>query len=221
MALIDDVKAKVKDTSGKLADPADYTSNIDEAIGVYSKYRPREIVEDITGDGGHDYALPASWNAGFSVIRDIEYPVGNVPETLLEEGEWKIYRSPSGEKIRLIYATPGSTETFRVRYTALHTEATIPASDLDAVANLAAALCCEMLANAFAMTGDPAIAADSVNYHSKASEFTKRARSFRDLFTRHLGITDGASVAAAAAVKDMDRDYPWGGDRLTHPRRQR
>jgi len=221
MALIDDVKAKVKDTSGKLVDPTDFDSNISEAISIYSKYRPREVVEDITGDGGHDYALPTAWDSGFSHVRDIEYPVDAVPETMLEDEDWKIYRLPAGEKLRLINATPAATETFRVRHTALHTEATIPAADIDAVANLAAALCCEMLANAFAMTGDPAILADAVNYHSKSGEFSRRAKQFRELFNRFLGIRDGTIVTAASAVKDNDVNYPWGGDRLTHQRRYR
>jgi hypothetical protein len=219
--LIDLVKAKVKDTAGKLTDPDDYNQSITEALRRYSKHRPRVTAEDITGNGTHEYNLPTGWEEGFSVVKEIEYPVGDTPRTLIDDDDWEIYDTPTGKYLRLLSAAPETTETFRVRFTLLHTETTVPDADIDAVACLAGALCCEMLANAYAQTGDPTIGADSVNYRTKAQEFAARAKRLRELYLSHLGIKEIDTAPPASVTKDMDRGYPWGGDRLTHPRRWR
>jgi len=215
MNLYDLIKNLVKDSSGKLDDPTDYENNIAAAIKQYSKHRPLELCADIAGEDSPDIALPADWAPGFSTVSAIEYPIGDVPESLIDSRDWRFYKTPSALYIRFSDVRPASAEEVRLQYTGLHSEATIPVNDLDAVANLAASYCCRQLAAAFAQTNDPTIQADSVNYRSKSSEFTALANKLEGLFKSYLGIRDNDTTAAAmATAPPPDTKRP----RLTHGR---
>ncbi|GER92684.1 hypothetical protein A45J_0402 [hot springs metagenome] len=211
----------VSDDSGKLTNPGDYDRNIAAAIAIYSKHRPNLKVVDITGNGGHDYDLPSGWIDEFSVIKSIEYPIGDVPATLIDNDKYEIYQSPTAKKIRLINDTPSASESFRVTFTTLRTDTTIPDGDIDALCNLASALCLEELANAYAQTSDSTIAADSVNYRTKSFDFAQRAKRLMQLYKEHMGIREDDITQPASAVIDLDIKYPGGGERLTHPRSRR
>ncbi len=219
MALIDDIKAKVKDSSGKLTDPDDFNRAIAESLNRYSSHRPKNVSAVIQGTGKSDYGYPAGWVPGFSVITDIEYPTGNVPALLLKPDDWTIYVSPVGEVIRILSETPGAAETFIVFFTVIRQEVDIIAQEYEAVVNLAAGLCCEMLASSYAQTSDPTMLADSVNYRTKSDEFTRRAKAFYALYDNIMGVDK--ENPANSATRNYDKNYPWGGDRITHPRRWR
>ncbi len=98
---------------------------------------------------------------------------------------------------------------------------TIPASDEDAIANLAASLCSEALASAYAHMIDSTINADSVDHKSKSQEFAARAKAKKKIYMDFLGMKEGEVVPAASVTKDYDINYPWGDDRLTHPKKWR
>ncbi|MDD2319170.1 MAG: hypothetical protein PHO83_03870 [Geobacteraceae bacterium] len=213
MPLIDLTKSKVKDDSGKLTDPDDYAAAVTEALKRYSRTRPRLVCEDLDGDGSHDLALPAGWVDGLSAFQSIEFPIGEVPESLLDTDEWGLYRTPTATTLRLVDVTPDVGESVRVLYNAAHTEDTAPTDDLEAIANLAASICLLQLATAFGQTGDPIIAADVVNYRSKADKFQRLASALEGQYNHHLGIGDDAPVAAAMAVAKPKDD---GRVRLTH-----
>lgn len=198
-----------------------YDRHITTALQRYSKHRPGITVVDIIGDGTHDYATPTGWTDDFSSIVSIEYPIGAVPETILDEDDYKIYQTTSAKKIRLINDVPPATESFRVAFTVPRTATTVPAGDVDALAWLAAAYCLEELANAFTQTGDSTINADVVNYRSKSSEFASRAKRLMQLYKEHMGLKDDDTAPAASVIRDFDQKYPGGLDRLTHPRRAR
>jgi hypothetical protein len=219
--LLDKVIAIVKDDSGKLVNPDDYARNIDAAIKIFSRHRPDVSVVDITGDGTHDYALPSGWVEGFSIIKSIEYPVDNVPADILDNEEYEIYQAVAAKKVRLINYSPSAYDTFRVAFTVPRLEATIPENDEDALCNLAASLCLEALANAYTQTSDSTIGADSVNWRTKGYEFGQRAKQFMKLYKEHMGIKEDDTTPPASAVADLDMKYPGGGERLTHPRRQK
>jgi len=206
------ILGKVKDDSGKVA-PEDYERAAAEAMKRYSKHRPLLICEDLPGDATNDLLLPTGWSEGISSIVSIEYPVGDVPECLLDQDEWTIYQQPAGKRLRLLEVTPTALETVRVLYSALHTEATVPAADEDAVANLAASICLRQLATAYGQTGESLIQADVVNYRSKTDEFRRLADSFEKLYKDHLGLKDNDTTSAAMATAS-----PVKGSRtrLTH-----
>ncbi len=98
---------------------------------------------------------------------------------------------------------------------------TIPASDEDAIANLAASFCSEALASAYAHMIDSTITADSVDHKSKSQEFAARAKAKKRIYMDFLGIKEGEVVPAVSVTKDYDINYPWGDDRLTHPKKWR
>ena len=215
MALIDLTIAKVKDDSGKLEAPGDYTANIAEALKRYSKDRPRLVCADLAGNAGNDLTLPDNWSEGLSSIISIEYPIGDVPETLLDSRDWELYQTPTVKRLRLLYEKPAVGASVRMLYSIMHDEASVPAADLEAVANLAASLCCRQLAAAFGQTGDSLIQADVVNYRSKTDEFRRLAESLEGLYKAHLGIKANDTTSAAmatAAPPDSKRT------RLTHGR---
>ena len=222
MSTLADIKNKaigiVSDDSGKLINPEDYDRNIQAAIKLYSKHRPNLIAADIVGNGTNDYSLPTGWIDEFSTIKSIEYPLGDVPASLLDSDDYGIYQTPTAKKIRLNNISPSASESFRAAFTVLRTETTIPDSDINALCNLAASLCLEELANAYAQTSDSTIAADSVDYRSKSAEFAMRAKRLMQLYKEHVGIKEDDIAPAASAVADFDMKYPGGGERLTHPR---
>lgn len=213
MALYDLTKGLVKDDSGKLSDPADYEQGIAAALKRYSKHRPRVAVADLPGTGGNDLDLPADWLPDFSAVTSCEYPVGNVPATLLDRDLWQLYSTPAVTRLRLLAAQPGATETVRITYTILHDEASVPESDLDALACLAAANCLRQLAAAFGQTSDPIIQADVVNYRSKSDEFRRLADSLEKQYKDHLGLKDSDTTPPAMVTA---RPPERRRTRLTH-----
>ncbi|TAN61052.1 hypothetical protein EPN18_07390 [bacterium] len=212
------VIAIVKDDSAKLATPGDYDQHIAAAINLYSRHRQGVNVTDVVGNGTHDYSLPAGWNDEFSIIESIEYPVGNVPASLIENDGYEVYQSPTGKKIRLKNDVPSAAQTFRIKFTILRAATTIPDGDVDAFTWLASALCLEALANIYAQTSDSTLAADAVNYRTKAQEFGGRAKSLMKLYKEHMGLKDNDLTTPASVITDLDVGYPGGRDRLTHPR---
>lgn len=215
MSLYDLTFTKVKDTSGKLADPTDYDGAIAEAMHRYSRHRPRLQCADLSGSGTADIDLPTDWCPGLSEIVSIEYPVGNVPETLLESSDWKYYRTPDAVKLRMLAATPTLGATVRVLYSVMHDEDSLPETDLECIANLAAAFCLRQLAAAFGQTNDPTIGADVVNYRSKVDEFRRLAESYEELYNQHLGLKKNDTQPAVSVVAGAPDD---GRVRLTHRR---
>ena len=207
---------------------AEQIAAVSVAVKKHSGHRPRIIVEDEIGNAGFDYAITnlANWSDGFSVIRQVEYPVDDTDADadILQDDQWTIYEKPAGKYLRFVQDKPATTESMRITYTAQHsctdTECTIKAIDEDFVQFLAAAYFCDMLATYYAQTQDSTIQADSVDHKSKASEYAARARVYRKLYYDHLGIKEGETVAASV-TRDQDMKSSWGGDKLTHPGRYR
>jgi hypothetical protein len=225
----DEVAARIQDGAGKLALP-DRARFIRQAITErYSRDRPVEAVADLAGNGTSDLTLPSTPTAfedGFSVVRELEYPVGSVPENELEAEDWKLYRSPTGLKLRLLSARPTAAETVRLTFTARHKPdgTTVPTANFYAVADYAAALAAGALAALYTQTGDSSIGADAVNYRSKAQEYAALAKQLRARYFEQLGIdpeSAPAATGAVIAVGELDADGAGGVDRLTHGRSTR
>jgi hypothetical protein len=205
---------------------------INSALALHAKHRPRQIVEDVAGTGGFDYALSgfASWADGFSRIVQVEYPVDDTsPDaSVLEEEDWTIYKKPAGDVLRFLDATPETDETIRVTYTARHMfddddVCSVAEADDSAVQKLAAALYCRILAAAYAQDDDSTIQADSVDHSSKRREYEAQAGKYRSEYDEHMGLgkTKEGSLKAACATQDWDMQSPSGWDWVTHPNRRR
>jgi len=213
MDLLTLTTGKVKDQSEKLQYPTDYQNAIAAALKRYSKHRSRILTADIPGDGTHDYALPAGWSPGLSAIQSVEFPAGLIPEVLLDSREYRLYQTPAGQTLRIPAMTPTAAEVIRVSYNGLHTEETVAETDLDAVACLAASICCTQLAAAYGQTSSPIMQADVVDYRSKTDEFRRLADFLERQYKEHLGIRPDDTVSAAMATAE-----PPAGPRtrLTH-----
>jgi hypothetical protein len=200
-----------------------------EAAKDLGRFRPRQVVADIVGNGTSDYAVPAGWVLDVSSMVSVEFPAGDIPPIYLEDSDWTLYRSATSTVLlRLLRDTPSASQTVRVTFTAPHTLGTTPATttltaqDEEPVLNKAASYCCLWLAAYYSQQGQASLAADVTNHESKARTYRDLARDFQRLYNEALGIDmrDGqAPVQAASAVVDWDMSYPWGEDRLTHPRR--
>jgi hypothetical protein len=205
----------VKDDSSKLVNPDDYDRAINAALMTYSRHKPLEVIEDVSGAGTNQITLPSGWSPEFSSVLSIEYPVGEVPPEMLDQEDFIVIDRAGTVALSFVLAT---TDTVRVTFTMLRTSDDIPDIALHAFCLLAASYALEMLANAYAQTGDSTIAADVVNYRSKSSEFSSRAKRYMQLYKEHIGIKDDGSTPAASAIIDSPQNYPGGSDRLTHPR---
>lgn len=213
MALVDLVEGKVKDDSGKLTVVDDFTPAVDAALALYSKHLPKKIVKDLDGADSHDLDLPAEWVDEFSVIKSVEYPIGNIPPTLIDNEDWTLYETPTGKSLRLIVDEPETGESVRLTFTVIRVEAQVRTGDEDAIASLAAASCCDLLANIYTQTDDPTISADSVDYQSKGDQFARRAKALRQRYYDHMGIDPKAPQPGFSTVAEAPED---GRIRLTH-----
>ena len=110
-ALVDD---RIEDSEGVLSS-TQIDSAVAAAVKTYSRHRPYERVDDLDGDGGYDYALPADWRPQASVVRRVEYPAGNREPTRLEDDQYTLYKSDSTTTVlRLLDVTPQTGETIRL-----------------------------------------------------------------------------------------------------------
>lgn len=197
------VKGEVQDQAGKLVDTDVDACVLAAVLDRYSSDRPQVVVTDVVADGTPDLPLPAPggndaplYEDGFSIVQQIEYPIGQVPESLFFENDWNYYRSPAGVKLRLIGEsgglTPNVNDAVRVTWTARHAAdfSTVPDRDFYPICAFASSLAFEKLAAIYAQTGDPTVSADVVNYRTKSQEYLAMAKTARQRYFNALGIDE-------------------------------
>lgn len=216
------VKRLVRDDEDKVT-ANDIESALTTALKRYSKDRPDANVIDQVGSDSKVLALPSSWQPEFSVVQSLEYPIGEVPASIVDTNEYWIYESPTGQEIHLSFSI-ASTESVRISHTIRrelsHTVDTIRDDDEEAVACYAASILCEQLAAEYSGDSDSSIGIDNVDHGNKAREFALRAKTLRKRYMDEMGVEDKRSMAAGAVV-DIDQQNSLGRDRLTHPNRYR
>jgi len=221
-------KEHMRDAAGFITDD-ELGSAQNTALATYNRHRPRIVSTSTAGDGGFDYALPASWSAGLSTIIDIEYPSGDQDPTILDRNAYRTYHNGTDEKLRFLEDSPTATEAFIVRYSASHAvgagdnEAgtTIPACDVRAFAQLVASVGLRQLAARSAQSRDATIDADSVDYGDGTKTYNTLADELARSYREHVGVSDDegeGGVRAAVAFHDLDVDLKWGEERLFHGR---
>jgi len=166
---------------------------IERAVALFSADCPRVLSYEWTGDGEtYEFALPADFEQGVSYIKVVEYPAGERRPQILRPDQYLIYDS----KLRLVNATPGSTEKVKIHYTAKHsvTESTTTLSDAEelALSDLATSLVARMLASKYMRMFDPGIISEGIDYGRKAEMYLKLAEQFYSLYKKQLpGIAEG------------------------------
>lgn len=190
------------------------------AVERYSKDRPLEAVEDLTPASANLLPLPAAWVVDFSALRQLEYPIGNVPPTHISRERTSFYRSPAALQILLQDAVNVAAANVRATYTVKHqldgAHDTIPLGDRVPVCCWAAASLCDQLATFYSSDTDSTIQADSVQQRSKAQEYAARAKTLYQRYLDELGIDPKRSEPAGAFVTQADNDS-FGAPRQLHP----
>jgi len=208
----------IRDDAGKIT-TADRDRAINLAIERYSKDRPQEKTQDVTPADANHLPLPAAWETDFSELRSLEYPIGNVPASVIGQERYGFYRSPTALQIQLLDAVAVAANNVRATYTIRHvvspTADTIPVGDREPVACWAAAVLCEELAALYSGNTDSTIQADNVQQTSKAQEYAARAKQLRKRYIDELGIDEKRSQPAGVVV-NLDFPDSHGQERLTH-----
>jgi len=114
------------DADNDILDDLERYRQVKAAVAQYSRDKPDEDVDDVTGDGGRYYALATeltNWYEGFSRVLGIEYPAATVASdeapVYLSPDDWDDdYWASSTRYLYLPNHEPASTETMRIRYTA-------------------------------------------------------------------------------------------------------
>ena len=200
-------------------------------IERYSADAPLYVVSDIPGNGTNYLPLPIApgsdpvpvWETNFSVVKQIEFPVGQQPPQLVEDSDFCLYRAPGvADTILINFDTPDAGESLRITWTARHLRdgSTVPDKDFYAVTDFAASLGAEKLASFYVGTGDSTMQADVVNYRSKSQEMLNVAKTLRKRYFNHMGIEEGATgeaeVGPSFAMGNQYLDQNSGVARLVH-----
>jgi hypothetical protein len=213
----------LKEKAGDLDQP-DKDAAIQNAAIEHSKRKPDKKVKDIFGNNAFDLDLPDGWEKDFSAILSVEFPADEREPVYLEDEDWRVYEDTAGQVLRLLFDTPSALQTVRVTFSAHHvvsdSEGTIPDGDFEAVCHYAAHFALLALSNSYVQNTDPTIHADGVDHKSMSDQAKSNAGAEKKIYFEHMGVKEG-EVGAGMAFKDYDVNYPWGGDRITHPRRQR
>jgi hypothetical protein len=205
-----------------------------EAIGSaraeYEAAYPREVVIEITGNGGFDYQITGGpWSAyvdGNSSITQIRYPVvaGDPAPPLVDDEDWVVVRTPGGLFLRFLNGIrPAATQKFWVYFTAQHTlsggASTVPAAHDDALADLAASFACLMLSAYYEQTGDSTMQADAVDRPRRTDTYRALAKQYREAYKEKLGMNEPARAGFAVADLNPPASAPQVGGLLFHERR--
>jgi hypothetical protein len=196
---------------------------IASARAEYERSYPLEKVVQIAGAGAFDYAVSATNFPGFvdgwSDFLRIVYPYTAADQNMsaLDEADYGLVRLPSGLFLRFANATPAATELFLAWYSAQHTlsasTSTIPVSDDDALADLAACYACEMLAGYYTQASDPTQQADTVDRRSQGDQYRSQAKRWRDAYNAKMALL--TTQRAAMAIADLNPPASMGrGERL-------
>lgn len=208
-----------------------YEQAVQQAVRIYSRYKPRVAVSDIAGttvSGDFDLALPAAFQDGFSSIKSVEYPYDSTSPTpaYLKEGlDYRVYRNTTSVVLRFFNNRVTNTQVARVEYTAPHTvtdtSTTIPAYHEDAVSNQASSLIADMIAADYANHVRSSMDEIAIDFQIKANEWQTISDRFQMLFRKDLGLGKDGENTPAVAWTDLDFGLSPGVDYLTHPRRWR
>ena len=215
---------RLKDRAAYLsADEKD--AAIDQAVLTYSKHRPQLTHSKTAGDGTYEYALPSGWQDTFSQVSSIEYPFGEQEPVYLEVNDWAIKHNGTAYKLRFRSCSPGASEFFLLAWTSRHSvtagASTVYTEDEQAVADLAASYALRKLAARSAQSRDSTIDADSVNYGGAVASYTALADRLLRQYRDHIGVSDENETGIACSIGEIDTDFAWGHEHLTHPRRWR
>lgn len=181
------------------------------AANEFSKRWPRRNSVNIPAvSQQYDYALTllANWVNGFSWIKSLEYPAGEQAPCYYKQDRFTIYNQTH---LRFLDGTPADTSTIRIIYYSTHvitaSLVTIPERFEYSVANYAAALALENLANKYAKAQGADIQADVVSYGTKSDNYRRLANALKKSAIDEWGDGDPEALVPPAVWNWYDSDY--------------
>ncbi len=231
---LDDVRA---DVNMELQDdkPFFQADEVDLAIQLalrrVNRDKPLRDVVEVSGDGTQDYAVPTNYVKGFSQIKDIEFPSGEIPPLFIEQDDsWREYEDPTAtprSRILFLDRTPTATEKFRVTYTRPHSLTNVSTTSTVEDQDTFQAIVYKSLSNIFRAKGskflesnDPVIGSDTVDFGAKGQSFLFLAGEWNAEYKSVVGLVPGETVADDAFA-EKDVVFGFGEAALFHPRSQR
>lgn len=178
------IQARVPDDDGVLNRiPLSWDTVLMQALNDYSQRMPLIRTGTLTPNGVTTlFAVPAGWQRGWSQVLSVEYPAGEEPASYLGVADWAFYQDALDALFLRFVSAPASGTTVRVRYTAVHTAATVPPMHETAIAVLGAAVAHEILASYFAARGDTSFQADIADHAGRSQRYADLARALREQF---------------------------------------
>ena len=231
---LDDVRA---DVDMELQDDKPFftAAEVDKAIQLALKRvnrdKPLLDVVEASGDGTQDYAVPSDYVKGFSQIKAIEFPSGEIPPLFIDQDDsWQEYEDPTATpKSRILFLdrTPTATEKFRTTFSRPHSltndSSTSTVEDQDTFQ----AIVYKALSNIFRAKGskflesnEPVIGSDTVDFGAKGQSFLFLAGEWNAEYKSVVGLVAG-ETKADDAFAEKDFECGFGEAALFHPRNQR
>jgi hypothetical protein len=183
--LQEDTNRYFKHSTGNLSQ-VDRNAIIDDAIRKYSQERPLNAISAKTGASDAWYSLPSGWEEGFSVIKEIEYPVESTPKEIIKpeyfDVQHMLVSGSTVQRLRFDLGNPSLGETFWIKYTKRHViddsgDSDIPTAHRNAVAYLSVSLMCQAMADFFGGKSDTTLTSvDFVDQPSRVEEWEGLAK---------------------------------------------
>jgi hypothetical protein len=199
---------------GGVIKKSEASQHLDKALLIYSKYQPLEKIEKVLVPvPANVFDLPDDWDMGFSSVRYIEYPIDNMPLSMLKEKDFEIFLNDSN-KYQLRFAYDLST-AYRLSYNIAHSFNTdnpalisSPASDAYCICDIAAAYYLLSLSARYGQSVKPEISADTVDYNTKTDQYRRLAKELMGHAASWLGISvsnlDGSELEQEASSANQE-----------------
>lgn len=235
---INRISALISDDANKLTKTpdGDLDAMLKQAVAIYSNDKPHYIKRQITSTGATYYNIDTiltDWTHNVSRIQSVEYPIGNTPPTLMEEGvDYYLFddgTNQDGSSLNIYFLyVPSNGEKFTVEYRIdlTLTRDSTPAQnfyfnsiDFASICFKGAELACLSLASHYAQSLDTTISADSVSYTNMTAKYQSLARDMRRQYNQLVFGSEDATSVVKPAIIDVDIDLPSqssGGTFLFH-----
>lgn len=198
------------------------TIAVADALARFSKDKPNVAFGAVAGNGTELIDLStafATWVEAFSVVTAVDSPWIIGEDNQLDFEDWLVVDHPTtGKTLWLKDRAPPATETVRVAYTVLWTEATVPEIYLYSVARLAAAGMARMVAARMAQSNESTISVDTFRTGTAAGDWLRIAKDLEAQYAAEVGVGSpadkDAGPAAACIVMSFDADTGHGYGKL-------
>jgi len=200
-------------TTGAFIKRTDAAQYLDEAIAVYSKYRPFEKLERKSIlIPARIFDLPAGWQIGFSSVNFIEYPVNSTPPFYLDENDYNIFLDETNlYKLRFAYEL---SNAFRIDYMLQHSfdnanppVISAPESDFFCICNIASGIYLLALASRYGQNVNPSIGSEMSSYDKMTDQYRRLAKELFGQAAQWLGIEvselNGTNLEQEASSADQ------------------